>query len=169
MKHQYTLKSLIMSTGIMRFIFALNTILIGFLGLFVERSLAYSTFHSNRNHVFTADETLLYIIMFSSAILILDSCLAVYHIYHRSHLIKRLCNMFVRIRYIFWIPSILVFVAIAYHVSIDTIENPQLYGKYEPAIVVGYYLSYVVFGLLCSLNEAFIANDMVKSKKENEK
>ena len=158
-----------MSTGIMRFIFALNTILIGFLGLFVERSLAYSTFHTNRTHGFDADETLLYIIIFTSTILILDSCLAVYHIYHRSHLTKRLCNVFVRIRYIFWIPSILVFVAIAYHVSIDTIENPQLYDKYEPAIVVGHYLSYVVFGLLCSLNEAFIANDMVKSKKENEK
>lgn len=158
-----------MSTVIMRLIFAFNTIIVGFLGLFVERSVAYSTFHNNRDHIFTADETLLYIIMFSSAILILDSCLAVYHIYHRSHLIKRLCNTFVRIRYIFWIPSILTFVAIAYHVSIDSIENPLSYDKYEPTIIVGYYLSYVVFGLLCSLNEAFIANDMVKSKKENEK
>ena len=158
-----------MSTGIMRLTFALNTIFVVFLGLFVERSLAYSTFHTNRNHVFTADETILYIIMLSSTILILDSCLAMYHVFYQSNLIKKLCNIFVRIRYIFWIPSILTFVAIAYHVSIDSIENPLSYGKYESIIIVGYYLSYVVFGLLCSLNEAFIANDMVKSKKENEK
>lgn len=169
MKHRFTLKALIMSTGIMRLIFAFNTIFVGFLGLFVERSLAYSTFHTNHNHVFTADETLLYIIMFTSSILVLDSCLAMYHVFHKSQLIKKLCNVFVRIRHLFWLPSILTFVAIAYHVSIDSIEHPLSYGKYEPAIIVGYYLSYVVFGLLCSLNEAFIANDMVKSEKENEK
>lgn len=169
MKHRFTLKALIMSTGIMRLIFAFNTIFVGFLGLFVKRSLAYSTFHSTHTYGFAADETLLYIIFFTSTILILDACLAMYHVFYKSNFIKKLCNIFVKIRHLFWIPSILTFVAIAYHVSIDSIEHPQSYDAYEPIIIVGYYLSYVVFGLLCSLNEAFIANDMVKSEKENEK
>lgn len=169
MKHRFTIKALIMSTGLIRLIFAFNTIFVCLLGLFVERSLEYDTFHSTHTKEFVANDTLLYVILFSSTILIIDACLAIYHVFHKSNLIKKLCNAFVGIRYLFWIPSILTFVVIAYYVAIDFIKPQWPHNKYDTIIVIGYYLSYAMFGLIFSLNEAFIANRMVKSEKENEK
>ena len=155
-----TLHSLISSTAILRFCFGCISFFGSLLGLYIEQSVIYNTFHTGIGGI-TNNTDILFFVIASSLVLIADAMLSFSTIIFRAKFVKYMCKILLKIRLMFWMPGIFLFLSASYYTAHYGMLNDHI-SNFKTFIVSGYYLSIAVFGVFSFLNESIVANNMIK-------
>lgn len=155
-----TLRSLISSTVILRFCFGCISLFGSLLGLYIEQSVIYNTFHTGIGGI-TNNTDILFFVIASSLVLIADAMLSFSSIIFRTNFVKHMCKILLKIRLMFWIPGIFLFLSVSYYTAYYGMLHDHI-SNFKTFIVSGYYLSIAMFGVFSFLNESIVANNMVK-------
>ena len=155
-----TLRSLISSTLILRFCFGCISLFGSLLGLYIEQSVIYNTFYTGIGGI-TNNTDILFFVIASSLVLIADAMLSFSSIIFRTNFVKHMCKILLKIRLMFWIPGIFLFLSVSYYTSYYGMLNDHI-SNFKTFIFSGYYLSIAMFGVFSFLNESIVANNMVK-------
>ena len=155
-----TLRSLISSTVILRFCFGCISLFGSLLGLYIEQSVIYNTFHTGIGGI-ANNTNMLFFVIGTSLVLIGDAILSFSSIIYRTKFVKFMCKILLKIRLAFWIPGIFVFLSVSYYTAYYGISNNHI-SDLNTFIVSGYYLSIAMLGVFSFLNESIVANNMVR-------
>ena len=115
-----TLRSLISSTLILRFCFGCISLFGSLLGLYIEQSVIYNTFYTGIGGI-TNNTDILFFVIASSLVLIADAMLSFSStfssIIFRTNFVKHMCKILLKIRLMFWIPGIFLFLSVSYYTA----------------------------------------------------
>ena len=158
--YRNTLRSLVSSTVILRFCFGCISLFGSLLGLYVEHSVIYNTFNTGIGGI-TDNKNILFVVAALSVVLMIDAMISFTSIMYKTKFLKLMCKILLKIRLVFWIPGIFVFLSASYYTAHYGISNDHV-SNINKFIVSGYYLSIAILGVFSLLNESIVANNTAK-------